>query len=108
YLVAGRTDDAAATAARALQLAGDHDEKANRAYALRVLGEVHIQRNNAEESAKHYRAALDLAESLHLRPLAAHCQWGLAQVLEQIGDRQEATRHRESAVPLFEGMDMRL
>ena len=40
YLLTGRRDDAATTAARALELARVHKERGHEAYALRLLGEL--------------------------------------------------------------------
>src|SRR5262249_52446634 len=40
YLIVDRTEDALAAGSRALALARSHEERANEAYALRVLGEI--------------------------------------------------------------------
>jgi tetratricopeptide (TPR) repeat protein len=107
YLLVGRTEDAAAAAARALQFARKHNERANEAYALRVLGEVEARRGNAAEANAQFNRAMALAQDLGMRPLVAHCHWGLACALEKSGQSETAPLHRESAGALFRSLDMR-
>ena len=107
YLLVGRTDAAASAAARALQFARKHKERANEAYALRVLGEVEARRGKAAEAQALFHGALALAQELGMRPLAAHCQWGLACALENSGQAEAAAPHRESADAEFRSLDMR-
>jgi tetratricopeptide (TPR) repeat protein len=107
YLLVGRTENAFAAAARALQFAREHKERANEAYALRVLGEVEARRGNVAEALSQFHRALALAQELGMRPLVAHCHWGLACALERSGQAEAATPHRESAGTLFRSLDMR-
>ncbi len=98
YLLAGRAADAVAAATRSLRLAQDHHERGHEAYALRLLGEVSRQDNPASAEA-HYRSALLIARELGMRPLEAHCHWGLAKLY----DGQE---HAGAAKALFQDMKM--
>jgi hypothetical protein len=43
-----------------------------------------------------------------MRPLVAHCYWGLARTLDKAGQEAAASSHRDSATALFRTMDMRL
>jgi tetratricopeptide (TPR) repeat protein len=104
YLLADRVEDAARAAARALQFALDHRERANQAYALRLLGDIEARRGGRALARDHLNAALTLAQELGMRPLLAHCHWSLARVLEE--DRAAGV-HRDSAYRLFQAMGMR-
>ena len=106
YLLTGRTEEAAAAGQRALQFALEHKERANEAYALRSLGEVAVQRGQAAEAEERFGSALKLAEALGMKPLVAHCHWGLARALERAGNGNSAA-HRDSARTLFQAMQMR-
>ena len=79
YLLAGRVDDAMVMAEDALAVADAHGERANRAYVLRLLGEVASRRTppDFEAADRQLSQALAVAEDLGLRPLAAHCRRGL-------------------------------
>ena len=103
-MIAGRYPEATALGARALGLAREHDERANQAYAHRILGELDSRCGNAEAAEASFRAALTLAEGLGMRPLAANCHRGLAEIL---GATQSGTAHRRSASRLAETMQMR-
>ena len=73
YLIAGRVNDATAMGLRAFELAQERDERANQAYALRVMGEVELSRGQPAEAEIRFREALALSEELGMRPLQAHC-----------------------------------
>src|SRR5262249_37030309 len=79
YLLAGRREEASQLAGRALELARQHNERANQAWVLRLLGEIHSHSDPPEiESAEaSYCQALALAGELGMRPLQAHCHRGL-------------------------------
>ena len=109
HRLAGRLDEAAHGAMRALELARAHQERGHQAYALRLLGEVAAHREPAEiEPAEtHYRQAMALAEELGMRPLVAHCQLGLGQLSRRTGKREQAREHLTTATTLYREMDMR-
>jgi tetratricopeptide (TPR) repeat protein len=110
YLLTGRMKDAMATAERALALADAHAERANRAYALRFLGEVAFRSDSPdfERAEHHLRQALARAEELGMRPLAAHCHLGLGKLYRRTGKRQEAQQDLTTATTMYREMDMRL
>ena len=70
---AGRGDVAARLGLRALELARRLGERGHEAYALQLLGELAGKAvpPDGERATEHYRAALALAETLGMRPLAA-------------------------------------
>jgi tetratricopeptide (TPR) repeat protein len=102
YLLNGRIEDAAAAATHALELARDHKERGHEAYALYLLGKVATQRCSAVTAERYYRSALDLAQHLGMRPLAAHCHWGLAKCFGRLGVQISNQLHAAEAAPNFE------
>jgi class 3 adenylate cyclase/tetratricopeptide (TPR) repeat protein len=106
FLVAGHIDAAAATGLRALELARQHGERANEAYALRVLGEVEARCEKHVEAEARFRAALLLSKELGMLPLEAHCHRGLANVLDAMRQGAVAASHRQSAEQLVHAMQM--
>lgn len=107
YLISGRKAEANATVVRALQLAVDYQERANEAYALRVLGEVQAQSEAAADADASYRQSLALADELGMKPLAAHCLLSLAERAAAQGRTLEAAQQGEGAQALFRAMDAR-
>jgi tetratricopeptide (TPR) repeat protein len=110
YLLANRANDAAYLASRALELARHHQERANEAYAVRLLGEVASRAAplDADRAEACYREARALAEMLGLSPLTAHCDLGLGKLARERGNRATAETHLTAATALFREMDMRL
>jgi tetratricopeptide (TPR) repeat protein len=92
YLRSGRLDDAGDTARRALELARVHSERGHEAWALWIQAEVVRRVNSSVQFAEEqYREALDVADELGMRPLAAHCHYGLAN-LRQPNEQTETDR----------------
>jgi tetratricopeptide (TPR) repeat protein len=109
YFFAGRHREAARQAERALRLAIEHRERGNEVYAERLIGLVAAegQPADAEAARGHLTAALALAESLGMRPLAARCHLALGRLARRLGDEDTARAHLDVAVPLLEAMQMR-
>lgn len=109
-LQAGHLDEADALAGRAVSLARAHGERGNEAYALRVLGEIFarrvpIQRVQAEDR---YVQSLDLAETLGMQPLQAHCRYSLATLFAITGRRKLARTELSKAIEQYRAMEMNL
>ena len=109
YLLAGRLDEADEEARRALTLAQECRTRGWQAWALRLLGEISLQREppRVTEAQNQYRDALVLATSLGMRPLVARCHLGLGRLDRRTGKRHEAQEHLEIATAMFREMDMR-
>ena len=107
-LLAGRLEETHTLAERALALAHQHQERANQAYALRLLGEIAARREPPErdEAEAHYRQALARAEELGMRPLQAHCHLSLGKLYATIGRRTEARAELDTAITLYHAMEM--
>ena len=54
-----------------------------------------------------YRKAFALATELGMRPLVAHCHFGLAKLHGRTGQREEVGKHLTTATTLYRDMDMR-
>jgi len=104
-LTAGQVEDARACADRALMLARQRGERGHEAWALRLLGEIAAHENAAADAEAPYAAALALATELGMRPLQAHCNYGLAK-LHSPGNRKEALKHLRTAIIMYSEMNM--
>jgi tetratricopeptide (TPR) repeat protein len=108
HLLAGRLEEAHTLAQRALALARQHQERGNEAYAHRLLGEIAAHRDPPEATFAegHYQQALELAEVLGMRPLAAHCHLGLGRLYSATGQRDQARVELTTASQLYRAMEM--
>jgi len=102
----GRLDDARRLGDRALESSPHQPGFA--AHARHLLGEVasHPDRFDAERGETHYRQALALAEPRGMRPLVAHCHFGLGKLYRRRGTRELAQKHFTTATTLYRAMDM--
>ena len=75
HLHAGAPETALTFAQQALEHARTHHERGHEAWALFALGQAYTQAHSRrhQTTIDAYRQALNLAESLGLRPLQAHC-----------------------------------
>ena len=108
-LVQAEAGAAMALALEALEVARAHHYRGQEAWTLRLLGEIDAQGGPAkvEDSEAHYRRAIDLAESLGMRPLVAHCHLGLGKLYRQTTQREQAREHFATATTMYREMDMR-
>jgi tetratricopeptide (TPR) repeat protein len=106
--LAGCGTEAWPYAHQALDLARQHKERANEAYALHQLGAVqaHADPPDAAQAEAFYRQALALAEALGMRPLQAHGHLGLGTLYITIGQRQQARATLSTATAMYRAMEM--
>ena len=107
-MLAGRLAEAHALAARALVFASEHQERGHQAYALRLLGEIAAYRDppEVEQAEAFYHQALALADELGMRPLVAHCHYGLGILYNRIGRPEQARTELAAAIALYRTMEM--
>jgi tetratricopeptide (TPR) repeat protein len=107
--LAGHLEEACTLAERGLELAREHEERGNQAYALRLLGDIAARREppEREQTEAYYRQALALAEALGMRPLQAHGHRGLGTLYAKTGQREQARAELSTAIELYTAMDMR-
>jgi class 3 adenylate cyclase/tetratricopeptide (TPR) repeat protein len=108
YLLGGRGEEAMPLARQALDLTRDCRERGHEAWALHLLGEIHVhQQPSAVELAEaHYQQALTLAEDLGMRPLVAHCHLGLGTLYAKLSRREQARAELSIAIELYHAMGM--
>ena len=106
-LLIGRVDEARRLAARAVDFSPRHPGFA--AHALHLLGDIatHPDKLDAEKGEAHYRESLALAEPRGMRPLVAHCHFGLGALYRRTGKREQAREHFSVAETMYGEMDMR-
>jgi tetratricopeptide (TPR) repeat protein len=106
-LLLGRLDEAWRLADRAVE--SSPSQLGYAAHAQHLLGDIaaHPDRFDAESAEAHYRKALALAEPRGMRPLVAHCHFGLGKLYRRMGKRQDAQDHLGTATTMYREMDMR-
>jgi len=107
YLLAGRHDEAARLAAVALEAARFQKQRGQEAQALWLSAEVAASARAAERAEADYRCAESLASGIGMRPLAAHCHFGLARLYRETGRPGEALDRLGVATAMYRQMDMR-
>jgi class 3 adenylate cyclase/tetratricopeptide (TPR) repeat protein len=103
----GRLDDAQRLAGLALEYSPSHPGFA--AHALHLLGDLatHSGQLDVEQGQAHYRRSLALAEPRGMRPVIAHCHFGLSKLYQLTGKREQAREHRTISITMYREMDMR-
>jgi class 3 adenylate cyclase/tetratricopeptide (TPR) repeat protein len=106
--LAGRGEEAWQHACQALDLARQLKERGNEAHALHQLGAVqaHAAPPDVAPAEAHYQQALALAEELGMRPLVAHCHFGLGTLSAKTGHREQARCELATAIELYRTMEM--
>jgi tetratricopeptide (TPR) repeat protein len=100
----GRLDEAQRLGDRAIELSSSQPGFA--AHALHLLGDVAADRRDAESGETHYRQALAQAEPRRMRPLVAHCHFGLGKLYRRSGKRAQARQHVATATTQYRDMGM--
>ena len=108
YLMVGRVQDAAACATKAVEFARERGERGFEAWALRLQAEVALaaQPPDAVTAEERYREAKALAGALEMRPLLAHCHFGLGKLYRRTGRNQQAIEDLSTATAMYREMDM--
>jgi hypothetical protein len=79
------------------------------AWALHLLADIatHPERFDAASGEDYYRQSLALAESRGMRPLIAHCHFGLGKLYRRTDKAEQARSHFSTATTMYREMDMR-
>jgi len=79
------------------------------AQVLHLLGDIatHPDRFDAERGETHYRQALALAEPCGMRPLVAHCHFGLGKMFASPGKREQAREYLTTATTMYREINIR-
>jgi tetratricopeptide (TPR) repeat protein len=105
-LLLGRLDEARGTGERVVESSPRLPGIV--AHALHLLAEVamHPDRFDPERGEAHYRRTLALAEPRAMRPLVAHCHFGLGRLRRRVGEEQEALEYLTIALKMYREMGM--
>jgi predicted ATPase/class 3 adenylate cyclase len=108
YLLAGRWAEARQLAEQTLVLARDLKQRGHEAYALRHLAELaaHGDPPDVEGAETFDHQTLALAEPRGMRPLVAHCHFGLGKLYRRTGKGEQAREHLSTAMTMYREMDM--
>jgi tetratricopeptide (TPR) repeat protein len=108
YLLAGRTQQASGYAQQARDLARNTGSRGTEAIALHLLGETMACGDalNAKAASGPYVAALSQAAELCMRPLSAHCHFGLGKLYRRTRDHEQAQRHLTTAIAMYREMNI--
>ena len=107
-LLAHQFEEALAIGDRALQVSRERSERGYEAWVLRFLGEVASHHDPLElmTAEGHYRQALALADELSMRPLVAHCHFGLGKLYRRAGDGVKTREYLITSAGMYREMDM--
>ena len=105
-----RVSEAAQLAERAHNLSVTYRDRGQKAWSLRLLGEIATRQDppSSDEAEGRYREALALADELGMRPLQAHCHLGLGRLYRRIGRLDAARAELATAVAMLHEMGMTL
>jgi tetratricopeptide (TPR) repeat protein len=108
YVLADRPEDARAGADSAATLARERGERGYELYARRLRGEIAAFSGppGAPEAEAQYRETLAAAEELGMRPLAAHCHFGLGKLYRCTGELARAEEGLTAATTMYREMNM--
>jgi tetratricopeptide (TPR) repeat protein len=108
FLLTGQIPEAIALGGRALEHAQVHQERGHEAWALRLHGEIaaRCEPPRIEPAEDYYRQALALAQELGMRPVVAHCHFGLGALHAWGGRRKQARTGFSTAIKLYRAMEM--
>jgi DNA-binding SARP family transcriptional activator len=108
-LDAGRPGEARELTQRTFATTRRIGERGTHARSLWLLGEIaaRAEPRDLEEAANRYREALVLAAELGMRPLVAHCHFGLGKLYRYLDQHEQAHEHCTTAATMYSEMDMR-
>jgi tetratricopeptide (TPR) repeat protein len=108
HLLAGRRDEAVRLALSALEASRQQGARGAEAWALHLLGVLAASALPLEAATAEvrFREAVELAGTLGMRPLVAHCHLGLNQLFLRTGKREPAREHLTTAAAMYKEMDM--
>jgi tetratricopeptide (TPR) repeat protein len=92
----------------ALGLARERRERGYEAYAMKLVGEIASDPESLDEESaqRYYREAITLAAELGMRPLVAHCHFGLGTLFRKTDKHEQAREHLATATTMYREMGM--
>ena len=83
-----------------------HGEGGHAAWSLHLLGEISLTEANSIEAEMFFTEAEVLSETLEMRPLRAHCRFGLARSHKQRRRHGKANDALSVARKMYQAMGM--
>jgi len=106
YLHIGQPAEATRIAHLAIRQSRDYHQHGARAWALWLLGEINARTDNLPAAESHYRKAMALASELEMKPLVAHCHFGLGKEQERAGQNERREEHLCAAENIYRSLEM--
>jgi tetratricopeptide (TPR) repeat protein len=108
YSLIGDRTKAVATIDRALAMSRDAGYRAREAWALYIRGNIVGRGPQADgvEARQAYAETLPLATELGMRPLIAHCYFGLGMLDLQVNKEEQPCEHLTAAIAMYREMDV--
>jgi len=77
-------------------------------HACQLLGDIATDRDELDATVgeARYRKALALAEPRGMRPVIAHCHFGLSKLYQRTGRTEQAREHRTISIDMYREMGM--
>ena len=107
-LLGGQAAEALTRAEEALAMARKQNARGVEAMALRLCGEARLAQESLEapRAETDLRGALATAEALGMRPLVAHCYFGLGKLYRHMAQREQGQKHLTTATTMYREMGM--
>ena len=107
-LLDGQIEEAREMTQSGLELARRRGEQGHEAQALRILGEIDIQPDSKDDESalSNFQSALLLAEKHDMRPLQAHCHFGLGRIDSHQLSGSSQRDSIQQAITLYRELDM--
>jgi len=108
HLIAGNFDEATHFAEDAIEAFRRKLTRGGEAHAAHLLAQIAAWRDPPDVEAAEFRylQALALSAELGMRPLEAHCRFGLGELHAAAGRHEKAQDHLAAATALYREMDM--
>jgi class 3 adenylate cyclase/tetratricopeptide (TPR) repeat protein len=108
YLLCGRRSEALELALQTLNQAVENRKRGDQAWLLHLLAEIarHADAPEIDAAQTRFQEAMALAGELGMRPLVAHCHFGLAKLDRQTNNREQAREHLMTAITMYREMGM--
>jgi class 3 adenylate cyclase/tetratricopeptide (TPR) repeat protein len=106
YLLAGQRDEATRLVATALEAARAQKRPGQEAAALRLSAEIAASERSSARAEADYERAMALASAIGMRPLMAHCHFGLANLCRRTDKADRAREHLATATAMYREMGM--
>ena len=105
-LLAGDRASASSAAAQARARAIHSGERGFEAWARHVSAEIALDDARVDLAQTEFQSALALARELNMRPLVAHCHFGLGKLYRPTGNAAKAHEHLTTAAAMYREMGM--